>query len=36
VLYAYDGNVINPDSLPENVNPYSSPLDRLWELEFAN
>ena len=36
VLYAYDANVINPDSLPENVNPYSSPLDRLWELEFAN
>ncbi|MBR0447367.1 MAG: hypothetical protein IIX28_02750, partial [Clostridia bacterium] len=36
VLYAYDGNVINTDSLPENVNPYSSPLDRIWELEFAN
>ena len=36
VLYAYDGNVISTDSLPENVNPYSSPLDRIWELEFAN
>ena len=36
VLYAYDGNVISTDSLPSDVNPYSSPLDRIWELEFAN
>ena len=36
VLYAYNANVINPDSLPSDINPYSSPLDRIWELEFAN
>ena len=36
VLYAYNANVINADSLPADVNPYSSPLDRIWELEFAN
>lgn len=36
VLYAYNSNVIASDSLPENINPYSSPLDRIWELEFAS
>ena len=36
VLYAYNANVINSSSLPSDVNPYSSPLDRIWELEFAN
>ena len=36
VLYAYNANVINPDSLPAQINPYSSPLDRIWELEFAD
>ena len=36
VLYAYNANVINSDSLPEDVNPFSSPLDRIWEIEFAN
>ena len=36
VLYAYNANVLNADSLPSDVNPYSSPLDRIWELEFAN
>lgn len=36
VLYAYNANVINPDSLPEEINPYTSPLDKIWELEFAN
>ena len=35
VLYAYNGNVINSDSLPTEVNPYSTPLDRIWEVEFA-
>ena len=35
VLYAYNSNIINEDSLPEEVNPYSSPLDRIWEVEFA-
>ena len=36
VLYAYNANIINSDSLPDDVNPFSSPLDRIWEIEFAN
>ena len=37
VLYAYNSNVIDSNSLPKEseLNPYSSPLDRIWELEFA-
>ncbi len=35
VLYAYNSNVIDPASLPSEINPYSSPLDHLWEIEFA-
>ncbi len=35
VVYAYNSKVINPDSLPKEMNPYSSPLDRIWEIEFA-
>ncbi len=37
VLYAFNSKVINPDSLPSEseMNPYSSPLDRIWEVEFA-
>ena len=34
VIYAYNANVINPNSLPSEINPYSSPLDRIWELEL--
>ena len=33
-LYAYNSKVINKDSLPATVNPYSSPLDRIWEIEL--
>ena len=38
VLYAYDSNIIDKDSLPSasELNPYSSPLDRIWELDFAD
>ncbi len=36
VLYAYNANVIKAESLPQEINPYSTPLDRIWELEFAN
>ncbi len=36
VLYAYNANVIKSESLPNEVNPYSSPLDRIWELEFVD
>jgi ABC-type transport system substrate-binding protein len=37
VLYAFDSNILDKDSLPSasELNPYSSPLDRIWELEFA-
>ncbi len=35
VLYAYNSKVIDTNSLPTEVNPYSSPLDRIWEIEFA-
>ena len=35
VVYVYNENVINASSLPEASNPYSSPLDRIWELEFT-
>ena len=36
VLYAYNANVIKASSLPQQINPYTSPLDKIWELEFAN
>ena len=36
VLYAFNGNVIDASSMPSEVNPYSSPLDRIWEIKFAN
>ena len=38
VLYAFNSNVIKADSLPDaaSMNPYSSPLDRIWEIEFAD
>ncbi|MBR0445960.1 MAG: hypothetical protein IIX23_01565 [Oscillospiraceae bacterium] len=35
VLYAYNAKVIDSESLPKTINPYSSPLDRIWELKFA-
>ena len=36
VLYAFNTNVIDASSVPNSVNPYSSPLDRIWEIKFAN
>jgi peptide/nickel transport system substrate-binding protein len=35
VVYVYNANVIDASSLPEASNPYSSPLDRIWELDFV-
>jgi peptide/nickel transport system substrate-binding protein len=35
VVYAYNANVIDSSSLPTDVNPYSTPLDRIWEIDFA-
>ncbi len=36
-VYVYNTSVIDPASVPDQaeINPYSSPLDRIWELEFA-
>ena len=34
-VYVYNTDIINPDTIPNDINPYSSPLDRIWELEFA-
>jgi len=37
VLYAYNSKVIDSSSLPgeSELNPFSTPLDRIWEVEFA-
>ena len=35
VLYAFNSKVIDASSMPSDVNPFSSPLDRIWELKFA-
>ena len=32
-LYAYNGNTLK--GLREDVNPYTSPLEKLWEVELA-
>lgn len=36
VLYAYNAKVIDSSSLPAEINPYTSPLDKIWEIEFAD
>ena len=35
VLYAYNSDVIKSSSLPTTINPYTSPIDKIWEIEFA-
>ena len=35
-LYAYNSRVIDASSLPTEINPYTSPLEHIWEIEFAN
>ena len=41
-LYAYNSNVIKESTFPHDengeliINSYSSPLSRIWELEFAD
>ena len=35
VLYAYNADVIDSSSLPETINPYTSPLDKLWEIKLT-
>lgn len=36
VLYAYDSTVIKSSTLPAELNPYTSPLDSIWNIEFAD
>ena len=36
VLYAYNAEVIDASSLPETINPYTSPLDKLWEIKLTD
>ena len=33
-LYAYNAKILDPTSFPQDLNPYSTPLDRLWEIKF--
>ncbi len=33
-VYVYNTDVIDTSSLPSVVNPYSSPLDRIWEIKL--
>ena len=35
VLYAYNSNVIDSSTLPTTINPYTSPIDKIWEIDFA-
>lgn len=35
-LYAYDSAVIDSATLPSEIDPYASPLARIWEIEFAD
>ena len=35
VLYAYNSKVLDASTLPSEINPYTSPLDHIWELKFA-
>ena len=36
VLYAYNSKVIDSASMPAEINPYTSPLDHIWDIEFAD
>ncbi len=38
VLYAYNSKVIKSESMPgtSEINPYTSPLDRIWEIELVD
>ena len=33
-LYAYNANILDSASFPTEINPYSSPLDRIWEIKL--
>ncbi len=35
VLYSYNSNVIDASTISSEVNPYSTPLDRIWEIDFV-
>lgn len=33
-LYAYNANVIDTSTFPEKINSYSSPIGKIWEIDF--
>lgn len=35
VLYSYNSKIIDASTVSSEVNPYSTPLDRIWEIDFA-
>ncbi len=35
VLYSYNAKVIDASTVSSEVNPYSTPLDRIWEIDFV-
>ncbi len=35
-LYAYNANVIDESTFPETINSYTSPLSRIWEIDFVD
>lgn len=37
VIYSYNSHIIDSSTLPEEseMNPYSTPLDKIWELKFV-
>ncbi|MDE6273509.1 MAG: hypothetical protein K2L87_00475 [Clostridiales bacterium] len=34
-LYAYNANIIKESSLPSTINPFSTPLEKIWEIELV-
>ncbi len=35
-VYMYNTDVIDSSTIPSDINPYSSPLDRIWEIDFKH
>ena len=35
-LYAYNAKVIDTNTFPQEINSYSSPLGRIWEIDFVD
>lgn len=35
VIYSYNSKVLDASTFSDEVNPYSTPLDRIWEIDFV-